>query len=161
MSLTFFDHVLPGINGTDLDLAALRGQVVLIVNVASQCGYTPQYEGLEALWQQYRDRGFTVIGCPCNQFGHQEPDAEAAIVSFCSTTYNVSFPLSAKLDVNGASAHPLWAWLQRERPGVFGTTAVKWNFTKFLIGRDGAVIDRFAPATTPASIAPRIEEALG
>lgn len=161
MSPTFFEHSLPGIDGGPLDLAALKGQVILVANVASQCGYTPQYEGLEVLWRQYRDRGFTVIGCPCNQFGHQEPEAEAAIVNFCSTAYNVTFPLSAKLNVNGVSAHALWVWLQRERPGVFGTTAVKWNFTKFLIGRDGAVLDRFAPATTPASIAPHIERALG
>lgn len=161
MHPTFFEFSLPAIDGTELDLSTLKGHVVLIVNVASQCGYTPQYEGLESLWRQYRDRDFTVIGCPCNQFGHQEPDAESAIATFCSTAYDVTFPMSAKLYVNGASAHPLWKWLQHEHPGVFGTTAVKWNFTKFLVGRDGSVLERLAPATTPSSIASHIERALG
>ena len=155
------DFTLPGIDGQPLPLGAFAGKVVLVVNVASQCGYTPQYGGLEALWQAYHARGFVVIGCPCNQFGHQEPGTEAAIVEFCQSKYDVSFPLSAKLEVNGSQADPLWKWMQTEKPGVLGSTAIKWNFTKFLIGRDGQVLERFAPATNPQALSGKIEQALG
>lgn len=149
------------IDGQPRALDAFRGQVLLVVNVASQCGYTPQYTGLEQLWRTYRDRGFTVLGFPCDQFGHQEPGDEAEIRAFCSLHYDVTFPMFAKVDVNGADAHPLWAWLKREQPGVLGTEAIKWNFTKFLIGRDGQVLRRYGPADTPESIAADIEAALG
>lgn len=149
-----------GIDGQARALEQYRGRVLLIVNVASQCGYTPQYAGLERLWRTYRDRGFAVLGFPCDQFGHQEPGEEAEIRAFCSLHYDVTFPLFAKVDVNGADAHPLWSWLKRERPGVLGTEAIKWNFTKFLVGRDGQVLRRHAPADRPESIAADIETAL-
>ncbi|MCA0376760.1 MAG: glutathione peroxidase [Gemmatimonadetes bacterium] len=155
------DFTLRALDGTPLPLAPLAGQVVLVVNVASACGYTPQYTGLEALWRRYRDRGFTVLGCPCNQFGGQEPAGVEEIATFCATTYDVTFPLSEKLDVNGSGAHPLWTWMQQERPGLLGTTAIKWNFTKFLIGRDGTVHRRYAPTTEPADLAEPIERLLG
>ncbi|GHA70539.1 glutathione peroxidase [Cognatilysobacter bugurensis] len=149
------------IDGTTRDLDAFRGQVLLIVNVASQCGYTPQYSGLEQLWRRYRDRGFAVLGFPCDQFGRQEPGDEAQIREFCSVKYDVTFPMFSKVDVNGVDAHPLWSWLKHERPGVLGTEAIKWNFTKFLVGRDGRALRRYAPGDTPESIAPDIEAALG
>lgn len=148
------------IDGDPRALDAWRGQVLLIVNVASRCGYTPQYAGLEALWRRYRDRGFAVLGFPCDQFGHQEPGDEAEIRAFCSLHYDVTFPMFAKVDVNGVDAHPLWTRLKRERPGVLGTEAIKWNFTKFLVGRDGQVLRRYGPADSPESIADDIEAAL-
>jgi glutathione peroxidase len=157
---TIADFTLPAIDGGTIALDALRGDVVLLVNVASECGFTPQYEGLEQLWRTYRERGLTVIGCPCDQFGHQEPGSEAEIAAFCTRTYDVTFPLSAKLEVNGDTAHPLWRWLQRARPGLLGRESVMWNFTKFLVGRDGMPLDRYAPTTTPAAIARHIETAL-
>ncbi len=147
------------IDGTPLLLSEFAGQVVLVVNVASQCGLTPQYEGLEALYREYRERGFTVLGCPCNQFGAQEPGTADDIVQFCARTYDVTFPLTAKLDVNGSEAHPMWEWLKRERTGVLGS-AIKWNFTKFLVGRDGRVLQRFSPTDTPETLRPQIEAAL-
>lgn len=149
------------IDGEARSFDAFRGQVLLIVNVASQCGYTPQYAGLERLWRAHRERGFAVLGFPCDQFGHQEPGDEAQIREFCSLEYDVTFPMFAKIDVNGADAHPLWRWLKREQPGVLGTEAIKWNFTKFLVGRDGRVLRRYAPADKPESIAADIEAALG
>jgi glutathione peroxidase len=155
------DFQLVAIDGSPLCLSQFAGQVVLVVNVASQCGFTPQYTGLERLWRTYKDRGFVIVGCPCDQFGHQEPGSEAEIAQFCSLTYDVTFPLTAKLEVNGGDAHPLWRWMQTEKPGLLGTTAIKWNFTKFLIGRDGAVVKRFAPNDTPESIAGAVERALG
>jgi glutathione peroxidase len=154
------DYTLPAIDGTSLPLGTLNGRVVLLVNVASQCGFTPQYAGLEQLWRTYRDRGLTVVGCPCDQFGHQEPGTDAEIATFCSRSYDVTFPLSAKLDVNGDSAHPLWEWLQHAKPGLLGSEAIKWNFTKFLIGRDGTPLARYAPSATPESLATDIEAAL-
>ncbi|MFN8718446.1 MAG: glutathione peroxidase [Gemmatimonas sp.] len=154
------DFTLPSIDGTPLPMADLAGRVILMVNVASQCGFTPQYRGLEQLWRTYRERGLTIVGCPCDQFGHQEPGAAAEIAQFCSTRYDVTFPLSAKLEVNGDRAHPLWQWLRVSAPGLLGTTAIKWNFTKFLIGRDGTVLERFAPTVAPEDLAPRIEQAL-
>jgi glutathione peroxidase len=149
------------IEGQPRSLEAYRGQVLLIVNVASQCGYTPQYAGLEQLWRGHRDRGFVVLGFPCDQFGHQEPGDEAQIRAFCSLQYDVTFPMFAKVDVNGVDAHPLWIWLKRERPGLLGTEAIKWNFTKFLVGRDGRVLQRYAPGDAPASITADIDAALG
>jgi glutathione peroxidase len=140
------------IDGRAETLERYRGRALLVVNVASECGFTPQYTGLEALQRRYADRGFTVLGFPCDQFGNQEPGTEAEIAQFCSTRYDVTFPLFAKIDVNGPNAHPLFALLKSEAPGVLGTTAIKWNFTKFLVGRDGAVLARYAPRDTPEEI---------
>ncbi|MBS7455849.1 glutathione peroxidase [Coralloluteibacterium stylophorae] len=149
------------IEGIDIDLAQFRGQVLLVVNVASECGFTPQYEGLEQLQRTYRDRGFAVLGFPCDQFGHQEPGSEAEIAAFCRTKFDVDFPLFSKVDVNGEAAHPLWKWLKAQKPGMFGTERIKWNFTKFLVGRDGEVIARYAPTARPAELSRDIEAALG
>jgi glutathione peroxidase len=158
---TAFEFDAVDIDGTPQPLSHYAGKVLLVVNVASRCGFTPQYEGLEALWRQYRDRGLVVLGFPCDQFGHQEPGDEAEIRNFCSLNYEVDFPLFAKVEVNGAGAHPLWRWLKGERPGVLGTEAIKWNFTKFLVGRDGRVIRRYASTDKPEAIATDIEAALG
>ena len=141
------------IDGRKQTLADYRGQVLLIVNVASQCGFTPQYTALEALYQQHKDQGFSVLGFPCDQFGHQEPGDEAAIQQFCSTKFNVTFPMFAKIEVNGPSAHPLYQYLKGEKAGLLGTQAIKWNFTKFLVDREGTVVNRYAPTTTPEKIA--------
>ena len=148
------------IKGEEKDLGEHRGKVLLIVNTASQCGFTPQYEGLEQLWRKHRDRGLAILGFPCNQFGKQEPGDEAAIGEFCSKTFGVSFPMYSKVEVNGAGAHPLFAQLKSEAPGLLGTEAIKWNFTKFLVDRSGKVVDRFAPTTTPASLEKKVEELL-
>ena len=155
------DIPVAAIDGAATTLAPWRGRVLLIVNVASECGFTPQYAGLEALWRRHRDAGLTVLGFPCDQFGGQEPAAEAEIATFCSRTYDVTFPLFAKVDVNGPRAHPLFEHLKRAERGVLGTTAIKWNFTKFLVGRDGAVLRRYAPQTTPEAIEADIVAALG
>ena len=136
------------------------GEVLLIVNVASKCGFTPQYAGLEALWRKYRERGLEVIGFPCNQFGHQEPGNADEISSFCDVNFGVSFPLMAKVEVNGPGATPLYGWLKQEAPGVFGTQGIKWNFTKFLIGRDGKVVRRYPPTTKPEALERDIESLL-
>jgi glutathione peroxidase len=154
------DFSLTSLAGAPMPLADYAGKVVLIVNVASRCGMTPQYAGLEALWREYRDRGLVVLGCPCNQFGAQEPGTSDEIATFCSTTYDVTFPLSAKLEVNGEGADPLWQWLKEEQPGILGTEAIKWNFTKFLVGRDGHVLARFAPTDAPDTMRSAIEGAL-
>jgi len=148
------------IDGSNVTLDAWRGQVLLIVNTASKCGFTPQYEGLEALHQRYAPRGFAVLGFPCNQFGGQEPGDAAEIASFCKLTYAVDFPMFDKVEVNGAKAHPLWQALKTAAPGALGIQAIKWNFTKFLVDRAGHVVERFAPATKPAGIAARIEALL-
>jgi glutathione peroxidase len=148
------------IEGKSVSLEEFRGKALLIVNVASKCGFTPQYEGLEKLWQDYRDQGLVVLGFPCDQFGHQEPGNEEEIRSFCSLNYGVSFPMFAKVEVNGDQAHPLWQWLKKEKSGLLGTGVIKWNFSKFLIGRDGAAIKRYAPTDKPASLAGDIEEVL-
>jgi len=140
------------LDGSSASLAEYRGKVLLIVNVASRCGFTPQYAGLEALYRKYRDRGFEVLGFPCNQFGAQEPGSEAEIGAFCSSTYDVTFPLFAKVDVNGADAHPLFQHLKNAKPGILGTEAIKWNFTKFLVDRQGEVLERYAPKDTPESL---------
>jgi len=154
------DFTVRSLSGESADLAANAGKVVLVVNTASQCGFTPQYEGLQALYDKYRDRGFVVLGFPCNQFGHQEPGDAAQIASFCDTKFGVTFPLFAKVDVNGDRAEPLFTWLKQQAPGILGTKDIKWNFTKFLVGRDGRVIDRYAPTTKPAAIEGDIEKAL-
>lgn len=133
-------------------ISQFRGQVMLIVNVASQCGFTPQYAGLEALYRKYRDRGFVVLGFPCNQFGRQEPGTEQQIHEFCQENYDVTFPMFAKVDVNGDGAHPLFTFLKAERPGLLGSTAIKWNFTKFLVNRAGHVVSRFGSTSTPESV---------
>jgi glutathione peroxidase len=149
---TAFDFSARDIDGRERGLADLRGRVLLIVNVASQCGFTPQYRGLEALWRKHREAGLTVLGFPCDQFGHQEPGDEAEIKQFCSVSYDVTFPLFAKIDVNGEGAHPLYRWLKKEQKGVLGTEAIKWNFTKFLVDRSGGVTRRYAPTDTPEKI---------
>jgi glutathione peroxidase len=148
------------LDGTEGSLQDYRGQVLLIVNVASRCGFTPQYTGLEALFRKYRERGFQVLGFPCNQFGAQEPGTESEIGSFCSTTYDVTFPLFAKIEVNGANAHPLYHFLKGEKPGVLGTEAIKWNFTKFLVDRHGNVVKRYAPNDKPEALAQAVEALL-
>jgi glutathione peroxidase len=157
---TVYDFEALSIDGHAHPLAEHRGKVLLIVNTASACGFTPQFAGLEKLWADYRDRGLVVVGFPSNQFGAQDPGSNAEIASFCQLNYGVSFPMMAKVDVNGGAAHPLWKWLTAEAPGILGTKAIKWNFTKFLVGKDGRVIRRYAPNDTPASIAADIEAAL-
>ena len=147
-------------DGSDEDLSAYAGKVLLIVNTASKCGYTPQYEGLEALHRRYADRGFEVLGFPCNQFGAQEPGDAAEIAQFCSLTYDVTFPVFAKIEVNGAAADPLYDELKRQAPGLLGSKAIKWNFTKFLVDRAGKVAARYAPTTKPEDIAADIEKLL-
>ena len=147
-------------NGERISLADRLGKVVLVVNTASKCGFTPQYDGLEKLWRDYGDRGFEVIAFPCNQFGGQEPGTPEEIRDFCSTRYDVSFPLFAKVEVNGDGADPLWKHLKSERPGLLGSEAIKWNFTKFLVDRDGKVVKRYAPTDEPSSIERDIEAAL-
>lgn len=156
-----FDFSFVDLEGQPQALEQYRGQVLLVVNVASKCGFTPQYEGLEALWREFGPRGLVVLGFPCDQFGHQEPGDAAAIREFCSLTYAVDFPLSQKVDVNGEAAHPLWQWLKQEKSGVLGTRGIKWNFSKFLIGRDGQVLARYAPTDKPESLRGDIETALG
>lgn len=147
------------IGGAVVPMAAYRGHVLLIVNVASQCGFTPQYRGLEALYRQYRESGLVVLGFPCNQFGHQEPGTDADIETFCAETYDVSFPMFARIEVNGPRAHPLYQWLKEQKRGLFGAS-IKWNFTKFLVGRDGAVIARFGPTEKPEAIGKDVSLAL-
>ncbi|MDN5744041.1 MAG: glutathione peroxidase [Nocardioidaceae bacterium] len=154
------DFSATAIDGSAADLSSYQGQVVLVVNTASKCGFTPQYEGLQQLYDTYTDRGFTVLGFPCDQFAHQEPGAEDEIASFCEKNYGVNFPMFAKIDVNGDGTHPLYQWLKAEQGGLIGGK-IKWNFTKFLIGRDGQVVDRFAPTTKPEKLAKPIEKALG
>ncbi|HVZ79265.1 MAG TPA: glutathione peroxidase [bacterium] len=148
------------IDGKEIALSQYRGKALLIVNVASRCGFTPQYEGLEALYKKYKDRGFEILGFPCNQFGSQEPGTETEIKQFCDLNYGVTFPLFAKIDVNGPNAHPLYKYLTSEKPGILGTEAIKWNFTKFLIGKDGEPVKRYASAATPASLEADVEAVL-
>ncbi len=158
--MSLYDHQVKSITGEMGTLEPYRGKVLLVVNVASQCGFTPQYRGLEALYRELKDRGLVILGFPCNQFGSQEPDPEAAIRTFCSTRYDVTFPMFAKIDVNGDKAHPLYAQLKSEAPGLLGTEAVKWNFTKFLVDRAGKVVKRYAPNTTPEAIAADVQALL-
>ena len=139
-------------SGEDRSLTDYRGKVLLVVNVASKCGFTPQYQGLQSLYEQFSPRGFEILAFPCDQFGHQEPGSDAEIATFCETNFRVSFPLFAKIDVNGSAAHPLYAWLKQEKGGLIGSS-IKWNFTKFLLDRAGTVCARFAPTKTPESLA--------
>jgi glutathione peroxidase len=148
------------IQGRPLRLADMSGRVLLIVNTASQCGFTPQFAGLEKIWAAYRDKGLVVMGFPSNEFGGQDPGSDGEIASFCQLNYGVSFPMMAKVQVNGAKAHPLYQWLKSEAPGLLGSKGIKWNFTKFLVGRDGQVIKRYAPQDKPESLAADIEAAL-
>jgi glutathione peroxidase len=153
---TIYDFSARDIDGAERSLAEYAGHVLLVVNVASKCGFTPQYAGLEELYREYRDAGLTVLGFPCDQFGHQEPGDEAEIKNFCALQYDVSFPMYGKIEVNGDAAHPLYRWLKDARPGLLGTQGIKWNFTKFLVGRDGLPIKRYAPTDKPQSMAPDV-----
>jgi len=147
-----YDFFARDIDGQEHSLSEFRGKTLLIVNVASKCGFTPQYTGLEALWRGDRDKGLVVLGFPCDQFGHQEPGDEAEIRNFCSTSYDVTFPMFAKIEVNGEGAHPLYKWLKSEGKGILGSEGIKWNFTKFLVDRNGQVVKRYAPTDTPEKI---------
>ena len=157
---TVYDFSARSLDGADVALERYRGQVLLIVNTASRCGFTKQYAGLETLYEDLGERGFNVLGFPCNQFGAQEPGEAAEIAGFCTLNYGVRFPMFAKIDVNGADAHPLYKWLKAEAKGLLGSEAIKWNFTKFLIDREGRVVDRFAPTTEPHALRDRIEALL-
>ncbi len=148
------------LQGEHIDLSRYANQVLLVVNVASECGFTPQYAGLQALYREYRDRGFAVLAFPCNQFGRQEPGDSDQIAAFCTASYGVDFPLFEKIEVNGPQAHPLYNWLKNEKAGVLGSQAIKWNFTKFLLGRDGRVLKRYGSATKPEALRADIEKAL-
>ena len=158
--MSVYDFEALGIDGQAVHLSQYKGQVMLIVNTASACGFTPQFTGLEKLHQQYGDKGLAVIGFPCNQFASQDPGDDAQIANFCQKNYGVSFQMMSKIKVNGDSAHPLYQWLTAEAPGILGSKAIKWNFTKFLIGKDGRVVKRYAPQDAPAKIAQDIEAAL-
>jgi glutathione peroxidase len=149
---TLYDFTVDDIEGHPVGLDRYKGKVLLVVNTASKCGFTPQYKGLEALYRKYRERGLEVLGFPCNQFGAQEPGSEQEIATFCETNYDVTFPMFAKVDVNGESAAPLYRYLKHEKPGLLGTEAIKWNFTKFLVDRNGGVVARYAPNDTPESL---------
>lgn len=155
-----YDFEAQSIAGQPVKLADHRGQVLLIVNTASACGFTPQFAGLQTLWTQYRDRGLVVLGFPSNEFGGQDPGSNGEIASFCQLNFGVDFPMMAKVEVNGGGAHPLYRWLTEQAPGLLGTKAIKWNFTKFLVGRDGRVIKRYAPQDAPKDLATDIEAAL-
>ena len=157
---SIYDYTVDDIKGAPVALDRYRGQVLLVVNTASKCGFTPQYKGLEALYEKYGPRGLTVLGFPCNQFGGQEPGGEAEIATFCEVNYGVTFPMFAKIDVNGEAAAPLFDYLKKAKRGLLGSEAIKWNFTKFLIDREGRVVDRYAPNTDPAQIADDIEKLL-
>lgn len=157
---TIYDFEARQIDGQDIALSGFRGKVMLIVNTASQCGFTPQFGGLEDLHKTYAGKGLVVLGFPCNQFGAQDPGNDSEIASFCQVNYGVSFPMMSKIDVNGPAAHPLYKWLTSEAPGLLGSKSIKWNFTKFLIGKDGEVIKRYAPLDKPADLTKDIEAAL-
>ncbi len=158
--MSFYDFSAKTIDGQDKPLADYQGQVVLVVNTASKCGFTPQYEGLEALYRDYKDKGLVILGFPCDQFGHQEPGDENEIKNFCSLTYDVTFPMFAKIKVNGDDAHPVYQHLKQAQPGVLGSKGIKWNFTKFLIDKSGKVVKRYAPTDKPAALAKDIEALL-
>ena len=153
----FYDFSATLIDGREQSMSEYAGRVVLVVNVASQCGFTPQYEGLEALYRRYRDEGLTILAFPCNQFGMQEPGTELEIAAFCRVTYDVTFPIFSKVTVNGRGAHPIFQWLKRKAPGLLGVQTIPWNFTKFLVDRTGRSVTRFASAVEPADLAPAIE----
>jgi glutathione peroxidase len=158
---SIYEFSARSITGEEVSLADYKGQVILVVNTASKCGFTPQFKGLESIYEKYAEQGFTVLGFPCNQFLNQEPGDESEIANFCSMDYGVTFPMFAKIDVNGPGAHPLFQHLAESAPGLLGSKKIKWNFTKFLVGRDGQVIDRYAPTTKPEEITRDIEKALG
>jgi glutathione peroxidase len=158
--VSVYDFTAKTIRGEEQSLADYKGKVLLIVNTASKCGFTPQYKELQELYEQYRDRDFVVLGFPCNQFGHQEPGTEEEIEQFCQVNYGVTFPMFAKVDVNGENAHPLFEYLKEKAPGVLGTKAIKWNFTKFLVDRNGNVVARFASQTRPSELKSEIEKLL-
>ena len=160
MADSVWDFEALSIDGKKAALSTQRGKVLLIVNTASACGFTPQFGGLESLWKTYAKRGLVVIGFPSNEFGSQDPGPDDEIANFCQVNYGVSFPMMAKVEVNGGNAHPLWKWLTTEAPGILGTKSIKWNFTKFLVGRDGKVIKRYAPTDKPESLTDDIEKAL-
>lgn len=160
MEQSLFQFQVIDSKNNNYDLSQHKGQVLLIVNVASKCGFTPQYSGLEKIYQKYKDQGFLILGFPCNQFGFQEPGSNEEIQSFCSLNYQVTFPVLAKVDVNGSQASPVYQWLKQSAPGLLGTEAIKWNFTKFLVGKDGKVIARYSPQTAPEDISKDIEKAL-
>ena len=157
---TIYDFTVDDIEGKPVRLDRFKGKVLLVVNTASKCGFTPQYKGLEALYRKYRDRGLEVLGFPCNQFGAQEPGSEQEIATFCQTNYDVTFPMFAKIDVNGDATAPLYRHLKHEKPGLLGTEAIKWNFTKFLVDRNGRVVARFAPNDTPEALEDDVAKAL-
>ncbi len=157
---TVYDFDARQINGQAIALSEFRGKVLLIVNTASQCGFTPQFGGLEALHKTYAGQGLAVLGFPCNQFGAQDPGQDSEIATFCQVNYGVSFPMMSKIDVNGPAAHPLYKWLTAEAPGLLGSKSIKWNFTKFLVGKDGRTLKRYAPLDKPAAMAKDIEAAL-
>jgi glutathione peroxidase len=157
---TIYDFSAQDITGKAVDFAQFRGKPLLIINTASACGFTPQFAGLQALHQQYKDRGLVVLGFPCNQFGGQDPKANEEIAQFCQANYGVDFVMMEKIEVNGADAHPIYQWLKSEKPGVLGTEGIKWNFTKFLLGKDGQVIQRYAPTDKPEAMKADIEAAL-
>jgi glutathione peroxidase len=159
--MTVYDFKARTIDGQDVSLAEYRGKVLLIVNVASRCGFTPQYRGLEELYERFRDRGFEVLGFPCNQFRNQEPGSEAEIRNFCDLQFGVRFPLFAKIEVNGPGTHPLYEYLKKSKPGFLGTRRIKWNFTKFLIDRHGNPVRRYSPQTRPSAIEKDVQAALG
>ncbi|HLS82092.1 MAG TPA: glutathione peroxidase [Steroidobacter sp.] len=158
---TAHDFAARSLDGRHVPLSEFAGRVMLIVNTASRCGLTPQYAGLEALYREHRDRGFVVLGFPCNQFAAQEPGSAEQIGAFCQKNYGVSFPMFEKIEVNGENAHPLWRWLKASAPGAFGSERIKWNFTKFLVNREGAVVQRYAPTTKPEDLAGDVEALLG
>jgi glutathione peroxidase len=160
MPTSVYDFEALSITGETAQLASQRGKVLLIVNTASACGFTPQFGGLEKLWQDYRDKGLVIVGFPSNEFGGQDPGSNDEIASYCQLNYGVSFPMMAKTQVNGREAHPLWQWLKAQAPGVLGTEGIKWNFTKFLVGRDGKVRKRYAPNDAPEKLRTDIEKAL-
>ncbi len=159
--MSIYDFEVKTIDGQPQKLDAYRGRVLLIVNVASKCGYTPQYAGLEALHRKYKDKGFAVLGFPCNQFGQQEPGNETEIKNFCAQNYNVTFPMFTKIEVNGGHTHPLYKYLKSEKKGLLGTESIKWNFTKFLINKNGSVVKRYAPGDAPESIEKDLSSLLG
>ena len=157
---TLHDFQVRAIDGSDTDLSQYAGKVVLVVNTASACGFTPQFGGLQQLYERFADQGFVVLGFPCNQFGHQDPGHNSDIAQFCEKNYGVAFPMMSKIEVNGEAAAPLFTWLKDEAPGLLGIKAIKWNFTKFLVGRDGRVIHRYAPQDAPVTLTEDIEKAL-
>ena len=160
MATSFFDYSVKAPNLTDYNLGQHKGKVVLVVNTASRCGFTPQYKGLEELYQSFPKDQFVILGFPCNQFGAQEPGSNEEILNFCDMNYKISFPIMAKIDVNGDKADPVYDYLKKNAPGILGTEAIKWNFTKFLVGKDGQVVERYAPNVEPMKIKSDIEKAI-